>query len=105
MQSLHLFSLLLIIVVHTTNAITPLPSWVQIDTNTCGFVQTASIKNAFSEMIDIASAAFDYVTEARHGSLQQDYKDVVSRTIDTYFAMSIAVGARNRLTDAISRRF
>ena len=105
MWSLHLFSLLIIIVVHTASAITPLPSWVQIDDNTCQFVQAAAIKNAFSEMIDIASAAYDTITTARRGEGPRNIRRVVWDTTDTYFALSIAVGARDRVNRAIGRRF
>jgi len=105
MWSLHLFSLLLIIVVHTASAITPLPSWIQIDGNTCGFVQAAAIKNAFSEMIDIASAAYNTITTARNGRLPRNLVYVAYRTTDTYFALSITIGARDRLNRAVGRRF
>jgi hypothetical protein len=105
MWSLHLFSLLLIIVVHTASAITPLPSWIQIDQNTCGFVQTAALKNAFSEMIDIASDAYNTVTAARSGRLSRIQEFVVFGTTDTYFALSIAIGARDRVNRVVGRRF
>ena len=106
MWFLHLFSLLLIIVVHTASAITPLPPWVQIDERTCSFVQTAAIKNAFSEMIDIASAAYDTITTARMGKGPSNTRRVVFETTDTYFALfSIAIGARDRVNRAVGRRF
>jgi hypothetical protein len=106
MWFLHLFSLLLIIVVHTASAITPLPPWVQIDDSTCSFVQTAAIKNAFSEMIDIASAAYDTITTARMGQGPRNRRRVVFETTDTYFAIySIAIGARDRVNRAVGRRF
>ena len=105
MRSLHIFSLLLIIVVHTASGFTPLPAWVKIDENTCSFVQTSAIKNAFSEMIDIAIAAVNYGSAYKERKLPQDIRDVVGRTSNTYFGITILVGSRDRLTRAIGRRF
>ena len=106
MWSLHLFSLLLITVVHTASAIYPLPSWIQIDEKTCSFVQTAAIKNAYSEMLDIAAGSYDTITTARRGKLPRNIAAVVGRTAETYFALAtISVGSRDRLSRAIGRRF
>ena len=98
MRSIHLFSLLLIIVVHTA-AITPLPPWVQIDDNTCSFVQTAAIKNAFSEMLDIASAAYDIITTDRRGRLPKNIGPVLARVaIDKSIPIRyrLVIGTDNR---------
>jgi len=105
MRSLHIFSLLLIIVVHTASGFTPLPAWVKIDENTCSFVQTSAIKNAFSEMIDIAIAAFNYGIQFKERKLSQDIRNSVGRTTNTYFGITIPVGSRDRLNRAIGRRF
>jgi hypothetical protein len=106
MWSLHLFSLLLIIVVNTARAITPLPPWIQIDQNTCGFVQTAALKNAFSEMIDIASAAYNTITTANNGGLPSNIELVLGRTAETYFGIeNFRDGAQDRYLHVLGRRF
>jgi len=91
--------------IHVASEIRPLPAWINLDDETCLTVQKASVRNMFSQMVDIAEAAYSRTTNARTqiGTTHED--DVVGRTFETYFVMSQAVGARNRLTNLIGRSF
>src|SRR5579871_24906 len=100
MFSLRLISLLIITVVVAID-IRPLPAWINIDDETCSYVQKATLRNAFSQMVDIAEAAYSRTTEARTQQLPQPEGEVVVKTFDTYFSSTQAVGARDRLTTLI----
>lgn len=89
-----------------TSAIRPLPSWINIDDETCSKVQAASVRNAFSQMVDIAEAAYSRTTAARTGGqLPPRDSALILWTFNTYFSLAQAVGARGRLTSLIGRRF
>ena len=103
MYTLRLFFLLIIKVVYVASVIRPLPSWIQADDRTCLTVQKASIRNAFSQMVDIAEAAFYRTTTARFAGGSQSSTDVVIKTISTYFAPS-SLGAQQRVTNLIGKR-
>src|SRR5579871_2440713 len=105
MLALRLFSLLIIMVVHVTSEIRPLPSWINIDDETCSKVQAASVRNAFSQMVDIAEAAYSRTTAARTGQLPRLNSLLILWTFNIYFSLTQAVGARGRLTSVIGRRF
>src|SRR5262249_25505340 len=101
-----LFSLLIIMVVHVASEIRPIPSWINIDDETCSKVQKATVRNALSEMVDIAEAAYFRTSAARmRQSVSPRDAAVVSRTFETYFILSQPVGARDRLTKLLGRRF
>ena len=86
--------------------IRPLPPWINIDDVTCSKVQTASLRNAFSQMVDIAEVAYFRTSAGRmRQSVSPRDAAVVGRTFETYFIFSQVVGARDRLTKLIGRRF
>jgi hypothetical protein len=93
-------------VIHVASEIRPLPAWVNVDDVSCLAVQKASIRNMFSQMVDIAEAAYSRTTNARTLLIETTREDqVVFRTLETYFLMSQASGARGRLTKLIGRSF
>ena len=102
MYTLRLFSLLIIKVVYVASVIRPLPSWIQTDDTTCLTVQKASIRNAFSQMVDIAEAAYYRTTTTRVTGGSQFSTDVVFRTLSTYFTPS-RLGATERVTTLIGK--
>jgi len=103
MYTLRLFSLLITKVVYVASVIRPLPSWIETDDTTCLTVQKASIRNAFSQMVDIAEAAYDRTTMARVPGASQPGTDAVIKTISTYFAPS-RLGAEERVMRLIGKR-
>ena len=88
-----------------TSEIRPLPSWINIDDETCSKVQAASVRNAFSQMVDIAEAAYSRTMAARTEQLPLRNRVVILWTFNIYFSLDQAVGARGRLTSLIGRRF
>ena len=87
------------------SVIRPVPSWINIDDETCSRVQTATLRNAFSQMVDIAEAAHSRTTMARTQQSSPRDSGVVGRTFDTYFIITQDAGARGRLMNLIGRRF
>jgi len=91
--------------IYVASEVRPLPAWINLDDNSCLAVQKASVRNMFSQMVDIAEAAYSRTTNARAqvGTTRED--PVVGRTFATYFGTSPAVGARGRLTILIGTSF
>jgi hypothetical protein len=96
---------LLIMAIHKSSAIPPLPTNIFFETTTCNDANEETIAGAFNDMVNMAEVAYDRTVAAMLLSSSPSDRLVVLFTFQTYFSLFTEEGIENRKAVLLRRHF